>query len=94
VDSPLSKVKLRLVESISDLEEMKRWAGERRETPLGVDCESEGLDIGRHKIRLLQLGDMHTGWAVPFDLWGGGALEILRSYEGEFVGHNIPFLVR
>jgi DNA polymerase I len=91
VDSPLSKVKLGLVESISDLEEMKRWAGERRETPLGVDCESEGLDIGRHKIRLLQLGDMHTGWAVPFDLWGGGALEILRSYEGEFVGHNIPF---
>jgi DNA polymerase-1 len=37
---------------------------------------------------------MHHGWAVPFDLWGGGALEILNSYEGELVAHNSPFDTR
>jgi DNA polymerase I-like protein with 3'-5' exonuclease and polymerase domains len=84
-------VQLRCVQSISDLDELKRWAGERRETPLGVDTETSGLDIGRHKVRLLQLGDLRTGWAIPFELWGGGALEILRKYDSELVGHNIPF---
>lgn len=89
--SPLADVKLNLVESIDDLWAMKRWAAERRETPLGFDCETSGLDPSRHKLRLIQLGDMRQGWAVPFDLWGGGALEVLRDYEYDLVGHNSPF---
>jgi DNA polymerase-1 len=28
---------------------------------------------------------------VPFQLWGGGAMELLDNYEGEFVYHNASF---
>lgn len=90
-DSPLANVDLHLVDDIDTLWAMKSWAGERRETPLCFDVESEGLDPFRHKVRLMQLGDLHQGWAVPCDLWGGGALEILRNYKGRIAGHNISF---
>lgn len=89
-DSPLSSVKLRLVESIDDLMDMKRWAGERRETPMGVDTESGGLSPWHTRLRTIQLGDKNYGWCVPWEQWGGGAMEILNTYEGEFTWHNLP----
>lgn len=89
-DSPLTHVKLHFVESIDDLMEMKRWAGERRETPMGVDTESGGFSPWHTRLRTIQLGDKHHGWFIPWERWGGGALEILNSYEGEFTWHNLP----
>lgn len=89
--SLLDHVKLHLVESIDDLHAFKRWVGERRETPLAVDTESEGLNPHKHKLRLVQFGDLHEGWAIPWDMWRGGVLEIIRDYEGEWVCHNAPF---
>lgn len=70
--------------------EMKRWAGERRETPMGVDTESGGLSPWHTRLRTIQLGDKNHGWFVPWERWGGGALEILNAYEGEFTWHNLP----
>lgn len=90
-DSPLANVQLHMVDDLDTLWAMKSWVGERRETPLCFDVESEGLDPFRHKVRLLQIGDMHQGWAVPFELWGGGALELLSKYEGRIAGHNASF---
>lgn len=69
---------------------MKRWAGERRETPMGVDTESGGLSPWHTRLRTIQVGDKHHGWCVPWDQWGGGAMEILNSYKGEFTWHNLP----
>lgn len=83
-------MQLHLVQSIDDLMEMKRWAGERRETPMGVDTESGGLSPWHTRLRTIQVGDKHHGWCVPWDQWGGGALEILNAYEGGFTWHNLP----
>ena len=85
----ISTAQFHLVESIDDLMEMKRWAGERRETPMGVDTESGGLSPWHTRLRTIQLGDKHHGWCVPWDQWGGGALEILKAYKGEFTWHNL-----
>jgi DNA polymerase-1 len=90
VNGPLSTVEVHLVDSIDTLMEMKRWAGERRETPMGVDTESGGLSPWHTRLRTIQLGDKYHGWCVPWDQWGGGALEILNSYSGEFTWHNLP----
>jgi DNA polymerase-1 len=87
----LDHVSLHLVETIEDLFAFFRWVGERRETPLGIDTESEGLNPHKHKLRLVQFGDLHQGWAIPWDLWKGGILQIIRDYEGEWVCHNAPF---
>jgi DNA polymerase-1 len=87
----LDGVSLRTITSIDDLAECKRWAGERRETPLMFDTESAGLSPYRDECRLIQIGDMRTGWAAPAKLWGGGVLEILRDYRGELGAHNAPY---
>lgn len=87
--SPLADVQLTFVDSIDSLWAMKQWAGGRRETPLAFDTESSGLSPERDKLRLIQLGDMHHGWACAPE-WFGGALEILRNYEGELLAHNLP----
>lgn len=87
-ESPLRNVQLRLVESIDDAMDLKRWLGERRETPIAVDTETGGLDPHRHRLRLVQFGDMNHGWAVPWELWGGVAVEIFNSWDGEWTMHH------
>jgi DNA polymerase I-like protein with 3'-5' exonuclease and polymerase domains len=89
VDSPLTDVQLHLVDNMDQAMALKRWLGERRGI-LGVDTESSGLDPHRDSLRLVQVGDEGTGWAIPWPLWGGLAQEILREYEGPMVLHNLP----
>lgn len=84
----LSGVKLRLIESIDDAMDLKRWLGERREGNIAVDTESGGLDPFRQELRMVQFGDMTHGWAVPWERWGGVALEIFKSYQGRWTMHH------
>lgn len=90
-ESPLAGVQLNLVETIDDAMALKRWLGERHEGLLCVDTESGGLSPWKHRLRMVQFGDMRTGWAVPWERWSGVALEILRSWEGEWGAHNGVF---
>jgi len=87
-ESPLQNVSLHLVDSLEEALNLKRWLGERREI-LGVDTESEGLDCFRHGLRMIQVGDMSQGWAIPYPDWAGFAREVISGYEGDFVAHNL-----
>lgn len=87
----LDGVSLRLVKTLDDALELKRWAAQRRDGPLAFDTESGGLSPHHHRLRLIQLGDMRTGWAVPYEQWSGVALEILQGYPGELLAHNSPY---
>jgi DNA polymerase I len=87
----LSGVQLHLVDSVDEALEFKRWLGQRREGPLGLDTESGGLSPFHDRLRLIQFGDLHQGWAIPWELWGGVALEALDAYEGELVAHNASY---
>jgi DNA polymerase-1 len=88
VTSPLADVSLHLVESIDDAMALKRWIGERHDGIVAFDTESGGLSPWKTELRMVQFGDKRTGWAVPWERWGGVALEIFRSYEGEWAAHN------
>ena len=92
--------KLHLVNNIDTAHELKRWLGERKRSALGLDIETSGLDshsVGA-RIRMIQVGDLFDGWAIPFEGWGGVALEILRAWDGKIVLHggmfDIPWLRR
>jgi|SRR5579859_139547 len=87
----LSGVELTLVQSIDDAMALKRWIGERREGQIAVDTESAGLNPHLHGLRLVQFGDMHRGWAIPWERWGGVVLEIMNAYEGRWTMHNGVF---
>lgn len=86
----LDGVQLHRVASLAELDACRRWAGERRETPLFADTESAGLDPFRHRIRLAQLGDKRHGWAFPPE-WMGAFRELLLGYEGLVGWHNSPY---
>lgn len=90
-ESPLAHVQLKLVDSLETALELKRWLGERRDTPVGLDTETTGLSPERDRLRLVQFGDLRMGWAVPWPLWGGLAQEVLREWDGGWVLHNRPF---
>lgn len=86
--SPLADVQLNLVESIDDAMELKRWLGERRDGVVAFDTESGGLSPWKTDLRLVQFGDKRRGFAIPWERWGGVALEVFHSYEGQWVAHN------
>jgi DNA polymerase-1 len=67
---------------------LKRWLGERHDGIVAFDTESGGLSPWKTELRMVQFGDKRTGWAVPWERWGGVALEIFQSYEGEWAAHN------
>lgn len=87
----LDGVSLRVIQTIDDLAECQRWAGERRETPLGLDTESTGLNPSKDHCRMVQVGDLRTGWAAPMHGWGGGLIEIISRYHGGLVIHNSSY---
>jgi DNA polymerase-1 len=86
----LSGVQLHLVETLDDALDFRRWASERRPV-LGLDSETTGLHWWSDTLRLVQIGDAHTGWAIPWHLWAGVVVEVLSKYEGDIVLHNAPF---
>lgn len=90
-----SDLQLRLVNTIDDAWDMKRWLGERRDV-LGLDTETSGLDphAPGAKLRLVQIGDHNAGWAVPWEQWGGAAMECLDAWEGPIALHNCAFDAR
>lgn len=89
----LDGVELELVDSVAHAERFLRWLAERRPV-LAIDVETGGLDPETDALRLVQFGDEHRGWAIPWDHWGGVALEAIAQYEGELVGHNVGFDAR
>jgi DNA polymerase-1 len=66
-----------------------RWLGERRpDEVLGVDIETTGLKQRHDRVRLVQVGDEMTGWSIPWEDWGGVVREVVRKWDGWWVGHN------
>ena len=90
---PLGDVQLELVNSVEMANKFFSWLSQSREV-LGFDTETTGLDPEAGRLRLVQFGDMNAGWSIPWEGWGGVALEALEAYDGPLVGHNAKFDVR
>jgi DNA polymerase I len=81
---------IHFVDSIAEINQLYEWISKPRPF-IAVDTESEGLHWWEHRPRLLQFGDSNTAWVIPWHLYGGVILEILRDFQGELVMHNMPF---
>lgn len=92
-DEGLSNVRLRLVQSLDDALELKRWLSDDRgrDDVLAFDTETTGLDPAVDRVRLVQVGDANTGWAIPMEDWRGLVKEIIREYDGYWVMHNAKY---
>lgn len=90
----LQNVELTLVDNIDKALDLKSWLGERRpDQILGFDTETHGLDLyaPHAKLRMVQIGDGSKGWAIPWERWGGVAIEVLDLWQGRFTAHNLSF---
>lgn len=86
-------ISLKLLKTSDDMREFFGWL-ERPRRMLGVDTETTGLSPERDRIRLIQFGDKHTGWAMDWNDWRGVAREVLDKYPGDFGFHNSKFDIR
>lgn len=90
----LADVSLRLVDSLDEAHAFLSWLGERRPI-IGVDSETVGLEWwAPHFLRMVQVGDAQTGWAIPTGDWRGIARKGLAAIadSGQAVAMwNAPF---
>lgn len=89
----LDHVDLRLVDSVEEAVNFKRFLGQRRPRKfLGIDSESSGLNpyLPGEKLRTVQIGDETAGWVIPWERWGGVAVEAVREWDGDWGLHNAP----
>jgi DNA polymerase I len=97
----LSGVKLNLVNNSETAAEFIRWLGERRPLDaIALDTETGELPGGRKDgalspwhgdLRLIQIGDGMTGWAIPWLEWKGVFYEAMSKFDGPIVCHNVAF---
>lgn len=92
---PLSQTEVHVVRTLDDALACKRWLSERHGTEtLAFDTETGGLESWKQPLRLVQFGDCDQAWVVPWEGWAGLAKEVLRDWQGSWVGYNTMFEVR
>jgi DNA polymerase-1 len=69
--------------------EFLRWLSTR--DVVGFDTESTGINVDIDRVRMVQFGDDHHGWSIPFERWGGVVATAVARYTGIYVAHNSPF---
>ena len=83
------------VSTVQEALDMVKWVvdnPDNREV-LAYDLETTGLDARDENaaIRLAQIGDHLTAWAVPWHLWRGAFMQALDAWTGPLTGHNTSF---
>lgn len=93
----LSDVSVDLIDSSDKIADFKRWLSERHDNnAIYFDLETSGLNpyAPGARIRLAQIGDIRTGWAIPWEMWPGLVTETLSQWEGDLGGHNVGFDIK
>jgi DNA polymerase-1 len=100
----LNDVKLHLVDNVDTAREFIAWLGERRpHNAISIDTETgenpggerkDALSPWHGQLRLVQVGDGMTGWAIPWKEWAGVFYEAMDKFDGPIVCHNIAFEAR
>lgn len=87
----LNDVQFHLVEDFKDATRFMEWVAGLNTERIAFDTEGEGLNTRKDRVRLIQFGDQHQGWAIPVDRWLGLAAETVDRWAASgrrFVGHN------
>ena len=100
----LNDVKLHLVDNVDTAREFIAWLSERRpHNAISIDTETgenpggerkDALSPWHGQLRLVQVGDGMTGWAIPWKEWAGVFYEAMDKFDGPIVCHNIAFEAR
>ncbi len=78
------------IETDEDRRYFQEWLLYRRRDRLAVDTETTGLDPWHDKLRLVQFGDLETGWALPYPE-ERGLIEYVLDLGMPLVFHHAKF---
>lgn len=92
----LDDVQLKFVESMQDAMDFMSWLMHEPHAngAVGIDTETSDLSPEHGRVRLIQFGDLKTGWAMDWELWRGLAVEAIHRWQGQWVFHNSKFDIR
>jgi DNA polymerase I len=80
---------LHLVETTEDAFDCLRWMSTKDK--IGFDTEGTGLSPEVDRVRLVQVGDRHEGWAIPYE-WNSMLVhDIVKRFEGTYLMFNAPY---
>lgn len=86
---------LRFVNSFEEAQILMEWfRNDRGRSCIAIDTETGGLDQHHDALRLVQVGDKHAGFAIPWAQWGGLFKEVLNKWDGVVALHNAQFDLR
>lgn len=89
----LAYTELHFLDSLDAALEFREWLGRRRPNEvLAVDTEGTGLSPERDRVRLAQVADDRSGWAIPVDDWLGIVRDFFRRWlRRPIVMHNAKY---
>lgn len=87
----LNDVQVHLVDDVETAFECKRWLSTHDR--IAIDTESTGLNKDKDRARIMQVGDDRQAYVIPIEFpgWGAFALELLRSFQGRWIAHNLTY---
>lgn len=87
----LDGIDVHLIDSMEEVGNFLRWLStDSVKDEIACDTECSGLDKDLDWVRLVQFGDEVSGWAIPFERWGGVVEDVVKRYTGRYVTHNGP----
>ena len=87
----LDDINVTLINSMEEVGNFLRWLStDSVRDEIACDTECSGLDKDVDWVRLVQFGDERSGWAIPFERWGGVVEDVVNRYTGRYVTHNGP----
>ncbi len=100
----LDGINVTLVDSAEKANSFIEWLSQRRPyNAIAIDTEtgekfgrprSDALSPWHGDLRLVQVGDSMSGWAIPWQEWSGVFYEAMKKFDGPIVCHNIAFEAR
>lgn len=84
---------LKIVNTLEDAMELKRWISERDKSFTALDTETTGVDFfdPNFRVRIIQFGSDKEAWIVPVEQWLGLVKDICENYSGRWLIHNARF---
>lgn len=87
----LDGIDVHLIDSMEEVGNFLRWLStDSVKDEIACDTECSGLDKDLDWVRLVQFGDERSGWAIPFERWGGVVEDVVSRYTGRYITHNGP----
>lgn len=93
---PIKDVPSNFVDNWDSAVDFMNWLSQSDRTHLAVDTETSGLRTNGHsdrrdKIRMIQVGSVDGGWAIPWHSYSGLWEEVVRRFTGRYIMHNAKF---